>query len=407
MRDLRVSVWLLIVLVALVSLLTWLGTSPSPVSAQGKATVQQGAKVLKLRLGQMDIPWGKSEESAGSALSGGGYKHKPLSCFKGKNKAKNCSNVEFFETITGGFQGRWISIDSGQQIKGGTGILKAVNGGLEPPSVEVWQDAPVRLGLTKIDESKGTAKVVMLFRLCKKILGKESCTPFINFGIPYPLNPVLREGEVLVLSPNPPAIPANVQAQLDAEAAPLLPQAQPQVSGIELVPGVFPSAQPCPQGQSNCIMANPNPRGRVVSAANLFGAPRPGRIHAGIDLQSPAGATNWQRGPGDPILAPADGVVKSVVPVGGRCGGIVEISHIGMPLETRFLHLVKVYVAREQQVKRGQQIGVEGNERPGVCSFGAHLHFEVYRKGGGPINPCAIPFSPSLPKRMLNGGRAC
>jgi murein DD-endopeptidase MepM/ murein hydrolase activator NlpD len=153
---------------------------------------------------------------------------------------------------------------------------------------------------------------------------------------------------------------------------------------------------PCPPGQK-CILLNPNPKGIIPSYGGMYGAPRPGRIHSGVDLQSPKAAQNWQQGPGENIKAAADGTVSEHVPVGGRCGGIVAISHPGFNLETRYVHMVQTFVAKGQTVTRGQDIGVEGNETPQGCgSTGAHLHYEIYASGGS-TDPTKIQHEPPLP----------
>jgi murein DD-endopeptidase MepM/ murein hydrolase activator NlpD len=152
---------------------------------------------------------------------------------------------------------------------------------------------------------------------------------------------------------------------------------------------------PCENGKT-CILLNPNPRGKIPFASGMYGAPRSGRIHAGVDLQSPKGAQNYSRGPGDIIRAAADGKVSESVPVGGRCGGIVAIKHPNPNLETRYVHMVQVFVKRGETVQRGQSIGVEGNETPGVCSRGTHLHYEIY-VGSGTTDPTKVQHEPRLP----------
>lgn len=150
--------------------------------------------------------------------------------------------------------------------------------------------------------------------------------------------------------------------------------------------------KPCEEGKQ-CILLNPLPMG-VVPYNGWYGAPRPGRIHSGQDLQSPKGYRNYPRGPGENIKAAGDGVVSEMVPVGGLCGGIVAIKHQTPNLETRYVHMVKVFVSQGQQVQRGQTIGVEGNETPD-CSSAVHLHYEVY-SGGSAVDPSKVPHEPPI-----------
>ncbi len=156
---------------------------------------------------------------------------------------------------------------------------------------------------------------------------------------------------------------------------------------------------PCKDG-STCILLNPIPKGKIPSYGGMFDACRDygcPRRHAGVDLQSPKGYQNWQRGPGENIMAAADGTVTELTPVGGRCGGIVGIKHPNPNLETRYVHMVQTFVRNGQPVKRGQFVGVEGNETPQGCgSSGTHLHYEIYI-GGTATNPVKVKHDPPLP----------
>jgi Peptidase family M23 len=156
---------------------------------------------------------------------------------------------------------------------------------------------------------------------------------------------------------------------------------------------------PCAEGKT-CILLNPNPKG-VVPPGGRYGDPRPGRIHLGLDLQSPKGYRNYPRGPGENIRAAGDGTVTEMIPVGGRCGGIVSISHQTPRLTTRYVHMVQVFVRAGQPVKRGQDIGVEGGETPFAgnangCAAAVHLHYSI-TVGGNPTNPAKIEHEPRLP----------
>jgi len=151
---------------------------------------------------------------------------------------------------------------------------------------------------------------------------------------------------------------------------------------------------PCPPGKK-CVLQNPLPGGGQTSP---YG-PRNGRLHAGIDLQTAKGYNAHPTGPGSQILAAADGRVKEYGPVGGKCGGVISIMHPQLNLETRYLHMVKLLVPRGATVKRGQPIGLEGNETAGSCSGGVHLHYEIYPNGGGAVNPDQFPHDPPLGRR--------
>lgn len=104
--------------------------------------------------------------------------------------------------------------------------------------------------------------------------------------------------------------------------------------------------------------------------SSVFG-PRWGRLHAGVDISSPAGT---------PIRAAKAGTVALASPYGGY-GNFICISHEG-GLSTCYAHLSS-YSVTSGSVSQGQVIGLVGCT--GNC-FGDHLHFEV-RINGSPVNP--------------------
>ena len=85
--------------------------------------------------------------------------------------------------------------------------------------------------------------------------------------------------------------------------------------------------------------------------------------------------------PYTPIVATADGVVRSVRVRGGY-GKTVEIDH-GYGLTTRYAHLARAFVKKGEKVKRGQRIAAMGST--GFVT-GTHLHYEV-RVLGRPVDP--------------------
>jgi len=95
-------------------------------------------------------------------------------------------------------------------------------------------------------------------------------------------------------------------------------------------------------------------------------------FHKGIDIATRIG---------NPIVAPADGIVIKAGN-GGGYGNVVIIKH-RFGFVTRYGHLLKFVVRAGQKVKRGQIIGYVGNTGR---SIGPHLHYEVLRNGK-PVNP--------------------
>jgi murein DD-endopeptidase MepM/ murein hydrolase activator NlpD len=153
---------------------------------------------------------------------------------------------------------------------------------------------------------------------------------------------------------------------------------------------------PCPEGQT-CKLHNPLPSNTGVYSGFGYGR---GRLHAGVDMQSPGAYSAFDNYPstqGAEVLAAYKGTVNEVAPVGGTCGGIVGINHPDLGLETRYIHMIQVFVQSGQQIERGQPIGIEGTETYPECSQGIHLHYEIY-SGGAPIDPFTYEHEPPLYK---------
>ena len=107
---------------------------------------------------------------------------------------------------------------------------------------------------------------------------------------------------------------------------------------------------------------------RIGRISGLFGSQRvyqgvPGAYHGGIDI---AGAT------GDPVLAPADGVVILAAerPFSLE-GNLLMIDH-GHGLSSAFLHLSRIDVKLGQAVRQGERVGAVGATGRAT---GPHLHW--------------------------------
>lgn len=97
-----------------------------------------------------------------------------------------------------------------------------------------------------------------------------------------------------------------------------------------------------------------------------------GAFHTGVDIAAEMG---------QPVVAPADGVVEFADFMGGY-GKAIMIDH-GHGIATRYGHLSGFAVASGQHVRRGDVIGFVGLSGR---STGPHLHYEV-RINDTPVNP--------------------
>jgi murein DD-endopeptidase MepM/ murein hydrolase activator NlpD len=111
---------------------------------------------------------------------------------------------------------------------------------------------------------------------------------------------------------------------------------------------------------------------------SLFGAERDGgaREHHGIDIFAPRGT---------PALAAARGIVRSIAPnnLGGNVVWLSDLEH-GQTLY--YAHLDRHNVVAGQAVTVGDTIGFIGNTG-NARTTPPHLHFGIYRRGEGPVNP--------------------
>jgi hypothetical protein len=121
------------------------------------------------------------------------------------------------------------------------------------------------------------------------------------------------------------------------------------------------------------------------SGGQVYGAPRDGRIHAGIDFTpcwadtTPGGVPYTRAGwEAQPVLAFRDGTVNE------STTGYLGVTHAD-GVRTRYVHNSRNLVRVGDSVKAGQEIARVGKIDTAV----AHLHFEVYINGS-PVNPANI-----------------
>jgi murein DD-endopeptidase MepM/ murein hydrolase activator NlpD len=87
-------------------------------------------------------------------------------------------------------------------------------------------------------------------------------------------------------------------------------------------------------------------------------------FHPGLDISA---------NHGDPVLAPAAGIISSAS-ISGNYGNLVVLDH-GFGIVTKFGHLSRFAVTNGQQVNRGDVIGYVGSTGR---STSPHLHYEIW-----------------------------
>lgn len=130
--------------------------------------------------------------------------------------------------------------------------------------------------------------------------------------------------------------------------------------------------------RSDPVLAFPV-EGRGNSAAQSFwGVDRDGgrRSHQGVDIFAPRGT---------PVLAATNGRITSVRP-NNLGGNVIWQSDDRRAQTLYYAHLDRLYVDAGAYVNTGDTIGFVGNTG-NARTTSPHLHFGIYRRGRGPIDP--------------------
>jgi len=126
------------------------------------------------------------------------------------------------------------------------------------------------------------------------------------------------------------------------------------------------------------ILAFPVDGGSNRSVQSFFGVDRDGgrRVHHGIDVFAARGT---------PVVASVSGVVGSIAPneLGGK---VVWLFDAARGLWLYYAHLDRHAVTKGQVVGIGDTLGFVGNTG-NARTTPPHLHFGIYRRGGGAIDP--------------------
>jgi hypothetical protein len=137
-------------------------------------------------VGTVDVVFGAAEHSRNRSISGSNKEGFGVPCDKG------CGHIE----LSGGaILGRQWASGKYQEVKGGQGILGAVNGGKEPTGRHPFGEA-FKVAIWDVSETNGTASMAMFFRICSRGTIDLGCTPY--FLGPVPLM-TFHEGDAIFL----------------------------------------------------------------------------------------------------------------------------------------------------------------------------------------------------------------
>lgn len=250
-----------------------------------------------------------------------------------------------------------------QMVRGGFGLLAAVNGGMEPTGRHPYGRG-FKVVLRETIESEGATKFAVYFRYCNDLGG---CTPYFIGPIPWfnqSEDSIIFVGLTQADEP-PPDAPSHPGLPPGTEIPKYpAPTNTPNPDSSTPIPGV----SDVDKGECVGKLSHPASGYPINSGFGMRVHPITGRrrLHAGIDYGTPYGT---------PIKA-ADG--GSVVHAGWMrgYGNTVDVRHCDGRL-TRSAHLSTIQVSRGA-VAPLQIIGRAGSTGN---STGPHLHFEVHVSG--------------------------
>ncbi len=137
-------------------------------------------------VGTVDVVFGAAEQKRDRSISGSTNVGFGVPCDQG------CGHIE----LSGGtVLGRQWDSGKYQEVKGGQGVLGAVNGGKEPTGRHPFGEA-FKVVIWDVSETEGTASMAMFFRICSRGAVDLGCTPY--FLGPVPLM-TFHEGDPIFL----------------------------------------------------------------------------------------------------------------------------------------------------------------------------------------------------------------
>ena len=140
-----------------------LAQMPNPIAAIGA-------------IGIVDVVYGATESDRHNTISGSNEAGFEVPC------KVECAHVE----LAGQpplYGKQWIS-GKHQQVKGGSGVLKAVHNGEEPTGRHPFGDV-FKVAVWDTEEPTGTASTALFFRICHRGIPDLGCTPYFLGPVPF------------------------------------------------------------------------------------------------------------------------------------------------------------------------------------------------------------------------------
>jgi murein DD-endopeptidase MepM/ murein hydrolase activator NlpD len=125
-------------------------------------------------IGIVDVVYGPSETDRRNTISGSQQVGFSAAC------QIDCGYAELAGPLYGK---QWIS-GKYQEVEGGFGVLKSVNGGKEPTGRHPFGNA-FKVALWDTDESTGTVTTALFFRICYRGVPDLGCTPYFLGPVPF------------------------------------------------------------------------------------------------------------------------------------------------------------------------------------------------------------------------------
>ena len=155
---------------------------------------------------------------------------------------------------------------------------------------------------------------------------------------------------------------------------------------VRIQPELLASGQAAVVQTARAALLFPLPGVNRKSIQSFFGASRSAgrREHQGIDIFAPRGT---------PAVAAADGWISSTAP--NELGGnVVWLWDPQRNQTLYYAHLDRHAVNRGDRVRKGEVVGFVGNTG-NARTTAPHLHFGIYRRGEGAIDPLPYVVDPS------------